>query len=148
MSLEEALNENTKAVLAHNALLEKMLAGGKPAASAATGTKAPAASGTKAPAAAGAKPAAGKAPTKPALTTEVVAERVTSYLKTGSKEEREAHKEHVRLIIEHYGATKFTAMDPEDMAAGMADLDTFEAGNTPDWYDAPDEAVDEEEGMV
>ena len=92
MSLEDALNANTKAVLAHNALLEKMLAGGK-APAAATGKPA------DKPADKPASKPADKAPAKTSttkrngeITVEDVAARVTAYMKVDDKEVRDERR--------------------------------------------------------
>lgn len=148
MSLEEALNANTKAVLAHNALLEKMLAGGKaPAASAPAGTKpaAPAA-GTK-PAAA-TKPAGKPAGKKAETTAEHVAERVTAFLKVGDKALRDERKEQVKTIIDHYGADRFTNIDPANFDEALGFLKAYEDGEVPDFGDDGGDEGGEDDDMV
>jgi hypothetical protein len=147
MSLEDALNANTKAVLAHNALLEKMLAGagGKPAsAPAATGTK-PAATPAK-PAATGGKPTQKKAET----TSEHVSEKVKAYLKGGDEDERAARKAHVKAIIDYYGADRFTAIDPSKFDEALDFLSQFEAGGDPfaEGEDAGEEGSEDDDGVV
>lgn len=126
MSLEDALKANTAAVLSHNTLLEKMLAGSKPA-GAAPATK---------PAGAAAAPAT-KPTSKPAVkkkaetTSEHVAERVKAYLKGGSESERAARKGHVKAIIDFYGSDRFTSIDPASYDEALGYLDQFEAGEDP-----------------
>lgn len=131
MSLEEALNANTKAVLAHTAVLEKMLGGAKPAAA---GTK-PAdtkAAGTKP---ATTKPAATTTKKKAETTAEDVAAKVTAFLKVGDKALRDERKEQVKTIIDHYGADRFTAIDPASFDEALGFLAAYEAGEVPDFGD-------------
>ena len=131
MSLEDALNANTKAVLAHNALLEKMLAGGK-APAAATGKPAD-------------KPAskpADKAPAKTSttkrkgeITVEDVAARVTAYMKVDDKEVRDERKGQIKTIIDHYGVDRFTNIDPDKFEEALGFLKAYEDGEEPDFGD-------------
>lgn len=155
-SLEQALAENTKAVLAHNALLEKMLAGGKPAAAAAAAGAAkpadkPAAAATK-PAAAAGKPASKPATVKKAETTsEHVAEKVKAYLKGGDEDERAARKAQVKTIIDYYGVDRFTAIDPSKYDEALDFLSQYEQGGDPfaDGEEAGEEgSEDDDDGVV
>jgi hypothetical protein len=144
MSLEQALKDNTAAVLAHNALLEKMLAAGGKAAS--TG-KPTAASDEKPAGKPTGKPASGKSSKPKAPTSEDVAARVTGYLKgVETKAERDERKEHVRRIIEYYGVEKFTAIDEDKFTEALGMLDDFEAGNEPELLSDPDNEGGEEDG--
>lgn len=150
MSLEDALNANTKAVLAHNALLEKMLAGGTAAKPAAAASK-PAAADK--PAAAASKPAADKPKTttdkrKGEITAEHVTERVTAFLKTGDKETRDERKTQVKAIIDHYGADRFTNIDPAKFEEALGFLSAYEAGEEPDFGDADGDEGDGDDSMV
>ena len=129
MSLEEALNANTKAVLAHTAVLEKMLGGAKPAAA---GTK-PAAAATKPAASAPAKTTTTKK--KAETTAEDVASKVTAFLKVGDKALRDERKEQVKTIIDHYGADRFTNIDPASFDEALGFLAAYEAGEVPDFGD-------------
>lgn len=129
MSLEEALNANTKAVLAHTAVLEKMLGGAKPAAA---GTK-PAAAATKPAASAPAKTTTTKK--KAETTAEDVAAKVTAFLKVGDKALRDERKEQVKTIIDHYGADRFTNIDPASFDEALGFLAAYEAGEVPDFGD-------------
>ena len=129
MSLEEALNKNTAMMAKHNELLEKMLAGGdKPA-------------GKPADKPAG-KPAATPAKTPPKTTTsktkgdptvEDVTERVTAFLKTGDKDTRDERKAQVKTIIDHYGADRFTTLDPSNFTEALGFLKQYEDGEMPDF---------------
>lgn len=144
MSLEDALNANTKAVLAHNALLEKMLAGGK------------------APAAATGKPAdkpteksANKAPAKTSttkrkgeITVEDVAARVTSYMKVDDKEVRDERKGQIKTIIDHYGVDRFTNIDPEKFEEALGFLKAYEDGEEPDFGDGDEGGDADDDGYV
>ena len=149
MSLEEALNKNTAAVLAHNALLEKMLAGGKAPAAPAAGTKpaAPAA-GTKPAAPAAGKPAGKPAGKKAETTAEHVAERVTAFLKVGDKALRDERKEQVKTIIDHYGADRFTNIDPASFDEALGFLKAYEDGEVPDFGDDGGDEGDGDDDMV
>ena len=131
MSLEDALNANTKAVLAHNALLEKMLAGGK-APAAATGK----------PADKSASKPADKAPAKTSttkrkgeITVEDVAARVTAYMKVDDKEVRDERKGQIKTIIDHYGVDRFTNIDPAKFEEALGFLKAYEDGEEPDFGD-------------
>jgi len=130
MSLEEALNANTKAVLAHTAVLEKMLGGAKPAAA---GTKPAAAAATKPAASAPAKTTTTKK--KAETTAEDVAAKVTAFLKVGDKALRDERKEQVKTIIDHYGADRFTNIDPASFDEALGFLAAYEAGEVPDFGD-------------
>lgn len=131
MSLEDALNANTKAVLAHTAVLERMLAGAKPAAAAADkapATDKPAAANKPAP-----KPAAAAKKTR---TIEDVAKIVTDYLKgAADKETRDSRKAEVGSINEHYGVVKFTDIPMEQMDEALGYLDDYKAGRVPSFVD-------------
>jgi len=133
----EALEANTDAM--HS--LMKDSAGSKPASKPAASTKA-----ADKPAS---KPAASSKTTtkKGATTVEDVTERVTTYLKTGSKAEREERKGHVKAILDHYDAERFTAIDAENFDEALGFLDTFEAGDDPFAGDGADEG-DEDDAMV
>lgn len=152
MSLEEALKENTAAVLEHNALLKKMLAGagGKAAApaSAPADKKTTAPADKKPDAAASKKATASKS--KGEITTEMMAEKVTAYLKTGDAATRAEHKDHVRQIIEHYEVERFTAIDPTDFAEALEMLAAFGRGENPfsNGADDGDDDGEEDEGMI
>ena len=142
MSLEDALNANTKAVLAHNSLLEKMLAGGsapaKPAAAAAS-KPAAAAAATKPATPAKAAPKTTTDKRKGEITAEHVAERVTTFLKTGDKETRDERKLQAKTIIDHYGADRFTNIDAAHFEEALGFLSAYEAGEEPDFGDASGE---------
>lgn len=149
MSLEEALAANTAAVEKLTAALEKGISAGAAKAAAANADK-PASGKPASGKPASGKPASGKAK---AITAETVAEKVTAYLKgVTDKAERDERKDHVRQIIEYYGAEKFTAIDPDKFAEALSMLDDFEAGNTPALLADPDneggEEGDEDENMV
>ena len=140
MSLEDALNANTKAVLAHNALLEKMLAGGK------------------APAAATGKPAdkpADKAPAKTSttkrkgeITVEDVAARVTAYMKVDDTEVRDERKGQIKTIIDHYGVDRFTNIDPSKFEEALGFLKAYEDGEEPDFGDGDEGGDADDDGYV
>ena len=144
MSLEDALNANTKAVLAHNALLEKMLAGGK-APAAATGKPAD-------------KPAskpADKAPAKTSttkrkgeITVEDVAARVTAYMKVDDKEVRDERKGQIKTIIDHYGVDRFTNIDPAKFEEALGFLKAYEDGEEPDFGDGDEGGDADDDGYV
>lgn len=146
MSLEDALNENTKAVIAHTAILQKMLSGAKPAAPAAGSAAKPADKAPAAPAKPAAAPAKAAATKKKAETTsEHVADTVKNYLKGGDEEERAARKAHVKAIIDYYGADRFTAIDPSKYDEALAFLDQFAAGEDPFAEEGEGEAEDQED---
>ena len=116
----EALESNTEAM---HALMKDSAGASKPASK-------PAAEKTAAKPAA--KPAANKTTTKKGATTvEDVTEKVTAYLKTGSKAEREEHKEHVKAILDHYAADRFTNIDSENFDEALGFLEQFAAGEDP-----------------
>lgn len=142
MSLEEALNANTKAVLAQNALLEK-IAGQKPGTAVAAG----AAAATKpAGAAAAGKPAGTTSSKKKAETSaEDVAKKVTEFLKVGDKALRDERKEQVKTIIDHYGADRFTNIDPASFDEALGFLAAYEAGEVPDFGDGAGDDGDNED---
>jgi len=133
MSLEDALNKNTAAVEAHNALLEKMLAAGgsKPAASAKAADK-PAGKPADKPAA---KPRTTTARSKGEPTLELVTEKITAFLKTGDAETRAEHKAQAGLIIEHYDVDRFTQIPSEHWTDALGYLEDFAAGRTPAFVD-------------
>ena len=144
MSLEDALNANTKAVLAHNALLEKMLAGGK-APAAATGK----------PADKSADKPANKAPAKTSttkrkgeITVEDVAARVTAYMKVDDKEVRDERKGQIKTIIDHYGVDRFTNIDPAKFEEALGFLKAYEDGEEPDFGDGDESGDADDDGYV
>lgn len=137
MSLEEALNANTKAVLAHTAVLEKMLGGAKPAAAGTKPAAAAAAAATKPAASAPAKTTTTKK--KAETTAEDVAAKVTAFLKVGDKALRDERKEQVKTIIDHYGADRFTNIDPASFDEALGFLAAYEAGEVPDFGDGDTE---------
>lgn len=147
MSLEDAINANTKAVTANTALLEKMMASapkvGETVAGKAPATTTPA---TKTPTTTS-KPAVKK---KAETTSEHVAERVKSYLKGGDESERATRKGHVGAIIGHYGVDRFTAIDPSDFDTALGYMDAFAEGENPfaDGDDGAGEGQQDEDGIV
>ena len=148
MSLEDALNANTKAVLAHNALLEKMLAGGK-APAAATGKPADKPTDKSAD-----KPA-NKAPAKTSttkrkgeITVEDVAARVTAYMKVDDKEVRDERKGQIKTIIDHYNVDRFTNIDPEKFEEALGFLKAYEDGEEPDFGDGDESGDADDDGYV
>lgn len=155
MSLEDAIKANTAAILAHNALLEKMIgAGGAP-------TKPAADKAADKPAS---KPTADKAASKPAadkpkassgkkkeLTQEDVAKKVSEFLKTGDDDERADRKALVKKIIEHYEVDRFTNIEPADYAEALGMLAAHERGEDPFAEDGDDDGDDDgdgEDGMI
>ena len=133
MSIEKLIEENTAALNRLAAVMEKGVAAG--AAKAAAGK--PADKPTDKPSGKPAGKPAGKAKAGP--TQDEVAEKVTAYLKgVTDKAERDERKDHVRQIIEYYGAEKFTAIDADKYAEALSMLDDFEAGNTPALLADPD----------
>lgn len=114
--LTEAIRENTEAVKG---------AGG------ATTKKAPA---KKAP--------AKKAPAKKQeVTVDEIAKRAGAFLKTGSKDEREAAKSAVKAIIEHFDADRITNIDPENFPEVLKLIDAYEAGEDPLAEEGGDESM-------
>lgn len=85
---------------------------------------------------------------KGATTVEDVTEKVTAYLKTGSKAEREERKEHVKAIIDHYEVDRFSNIDPENFDEALGFLAQFEEGEDPFGGDGQDEDEDEDGAMV
>lgn len=134
MSIEKLIEENTAALNRLAAVMEKGVAAGAAKAAAGKPADKPADKPSGKPSG---KPAASKPKAGP--TQDEVAERVTGYLKAASdKAERDERKEHVRQIIEYYGAEKFTAIDADKYAEALSMLDDFEAGNTPALLADPD----------
>ncbi len=125
MAIEELLTRVAVALEEQNKRLDKMLAGG-------------AAVTTKTGGKAGTTTSGGTKTNVVEITESEVQERVGKYLKTGTAEAREAAKGHVRQIIEHYGAPKFTAIKPAQWAAALTDLDTFAEGGSPEWAASPE----------
>ena len=144
MSLEDALNANTKAVLAHNALLEKMLAGGK-APAAATGKPADKPAGKPADKAQ-AKTSTTKR--KGEITVEDVAARVTAYMKVDDKEVRDERKGQIKTIIDHYGVDRFTNIDPSKFEEALGFLKAYEDGEEPDFGDGDEGGDADDDGYV
>ena len=143
MSLEDALNANTKAVLAHNALLEKMLAGGKaPAAGASKPADKPASTPAKTP------PKTTTTKTKGEPTVADVTERVTAFMKVSDKDVRDERKAQVKTIIDHYGADRFTNIDPANFAEALGFLKAYEDGEEPDFGDGDEGGGGEDDDMV
>ena len=152
MSLEDALKENTAAVLEHNALLKKMLAGagGKAAAPSAPADKKPAAPADKKTDAPASKKASGSK-SKGEITTEMMAEKVTAFLKTGDADVRAERKAQVKQIIDHYEVERFTAIEPTDFAEALEMLAAFGRGENPFSNgddDGDDDGDGEEDGMI
>lgn len=143
MSLEDALNANTKAVLAHNALLEKMLAGGKaPAAGASKPADKPASTPAKTP------PKTTTTKTKGEPTVADVTERVTAFMKVSDKDVRDERKAQVKTIIDHYGADRFTNIDPANFAEALGFLKAYEDGEEPDFGNGDEGGGGEDDDMV
>jgi hypothetical protein len=145
MSLEQALKDNTAAVLAHNELLVKMIGS----------AKAPAVAETKAPATANkavAKPATktpAKKPVAKATTVDDIAKRFGGYLKTGDSEVREAAKVNVKAIVDYFGAAKATAIPEEHFDEALGYLTQYEAGEDVEFAGATeDEDGGEDEALV
>ena len=121
MSLEEliakhteALTANTAAVSAHTAAL-KSLAGGKPAAGAAAGTK-PA--GT----------------TKPKdISDEDLRTAVGDYISGAGEGERDARRAQVMKILAHVGVAKATEVPKPKRAEFMGYFETLKGGELPDF---------------
>lgn len=134
----EALEANTEAMHA----LMKDSAGSK-----SSGTKST--SSTKAADKPASKPAASSKTTKKKgeTTVEDVTEKVTTYLKTGSKAEREERKGHVKAILDHYDAERFTGIDPENFDEALGYLEAFENGDDPFGGDGAEEG-DDDDAMV
>lgn len=127
----------------NNELLTKMLNG--------AGTGAAAGKAATGKPATGAKSTAAKKPatTKKVTSEEEVAKVVTAYLKTGDKDERATRQGHVMQIVEHYGADRFTLIDPESFDEALGYLKAFESGDlegTP--FDADEEEEEETSSMV
>ena len=129
MSLEEAIRENTEAVKAHTAALNKFMAAGATKAAGAAG-----ASTTKPADKPAGKPATAAKTTK-APTLESVTERVTTFLKTGDKEQRDVRKGQVGQIVEYFGVERFTAIPAEKWPEALGYLKDFEEGTVPSFID-------------
>ena len=138
MSIEKLIEENTAALNRLAAVMEKGVAAGAAKAAAGKPTDKPADKPADKPSGKpSGKPAASKPKAGP--TQDEVAEKVTAYLKgVTDKAERDERKDHVRQIIEYYGAEKFTAIDADKYAEALSMLDDFEAGNTPALLADPD----------
>jgi hypothetical protein len=145
MSLEDALNANTKAVQEHTAQLKLMLSGAKPPAAGASkpADKPPSKPADKAPA----KTSTTK--TKGEPTVADVTERVTNFMKVSDKDVRDERKAQVKTIIDHYGADRFTNIDPSKFAEALSFLKAYEDGEEPDFGDdGGDEEGDGDDDMV
>ena len=132
MSLEDAIAKLTASVDKQNGLLEKMMAAA-PKTAAAAGAGKPADKPADKPAAAG-KPA-GKTTTttkKGETTAEDAAAAVTNFLKVPDPDLKEERKAQVKQIIDHYGAARFTTIDPANFDEAIAMLKTFADGETPE----------------
>lgn len=131
MSLEDALNANTKAVQEHTAQLKLMLSGAKP----------PAAGASKPADKAASKPADKTPPktttskTKGEPTVADVTERVTNFMKVSDKDVRDERKAQVKTIIDHYGVDRFTNIDPASFSEALGFLKAYEDGEEPDFGD-------------
>jgi hypothetical protein len=144
MSLEKAIEALTVAVAHNSSLLEKMMAGAaSKAVAAATMTAAQAEAVTK-PAAAAAKPAAAKAAKAPkAPTEEDLRNSFGGYLSVKDKADREERKENVGKILAHFGVAKATEIAEENRAEAIKAVQTLEAGDTPDFFEAEEAGEDE-----
>lgn len=107
------------------------------------GTK-PASTGAKPAAKPAAKPTAKTTAKKGATSVEDVTDKVTAYLKTGTKAEREERKGQVKQIIEHFDVDRFTNIDPENFDEALGFLEAFEAGDDPFGGDGAEEGEDED----
>jgi hypothetical protein len=104
------------------------------------------------------KPAAGKpAADKPAASSKAkeeaavkaAADRVTTYLKAGDKDDRAAAKDNVGKIIEHFGSDRFTTIPAESLDEALDMLTDFEEGRTPEAFGGGgDEDGDEDGNLV
>jgi hypothetical protein len=153
MSLEEALRENTEAVKAHTAALNKFMAAGASKAAGVAGTSTTKAADKPADKPAdrpAAKPATAAKTTK-APTLDSVAERVTTFLKTGDKEQRDERKGQIGQINEYFGVERFTAIPAEKWPEALGYLKDFEEGTVPSFIDegeGGDEEGGEDESLV
>lgn len=121
MAIEKLLTDLIAAVEANTAAIQGGASAETPAKKAAPAKSAPA---KKAP--------AKKAPAKKAaITVDVIAKRFGEYLKTGSKDDREAAKANVTALIAHFDTDRLTNLDPESFEDALAFLDQFEAGEDP-----------------
>lgn len=143
MSLEDQLAKLTAAVEKQNSLMEKMFAGQKPAATTGGAGK-PADKPADKPAASG-KPAGKAADKKPKeITDQDLVDAATNFLKVADPDEKANRKAQMGRIIAHFGAARFSTIEPEHRADAMKFLKGFEAGEEQD-FDQTGDPEDEGE---
>ena len=109
-----------------------------------------AAAGATKPAGAAAGKTTAKTETKPkAPTLDDIRTRFGGYLSTKDTDLREVRKGHVQAINEHFGVAKVTDLDASLYAEALGYLTAYEAGETPEFAQADDDAGgDEDESLV
>lgn len=78
---------------------------------------------------------------KQEVTVDEIAKRAGAFLKTGSKDEREAAKSAVKAIIDHFDADRITNIDPENFPEVLKLIDAYEAGEDPLAEEGNDESM-------
>lgn len=146
MSLEDRIEKLTAALERNSDILERGIkkSGAAPAPTADT---APAAAPKAA--AAGRKPAAVKAPKGP--TEEDIRANFGTYLAVKDKAEKDARKDNVRAILNHFGVGTASEIPEDNRADAIAYLKQFVAGETPDFMNEGgegDEGGEEEESLL
>jgi hypothetical protein len=129
MSLEEALNKNTAALIALTAAMGK---GGGAAAT--TTTKA----SDAAIAAAAAKATGGKGKAKP-LDLEAVKKVFGDYMATEDKEVRKVRVAQIKTILTHFDAPKASEIAEENWVEAVAALEAYKRGEEPELGGGEDE---------
>ncbi len=143
MSLEDAIAKLAASVDKNNTLLEKMMASAPKTAGAATGTK-PVDTKTTTTTT---KPKTTTTTKKGETTAEDAAKAVTEFLKVPDPDLKEERKGQVKLIIDHFGAARFTTIDPAQFDEAIEMLKSFAAGDVPEAL-AGDDGSDDGADMV
>ncbi len=147
MSIEDALAKLTASLDKNNTLLEKMMASAPK--TAAAGVTKPAADAKPAAAAATAGKKTTTTTTKKGETTaEDAAAAVTNFLKVPDPDLKEERKAQVKQIIDHFGAARFTTIDPASFDEAIAMLKSFADGEVPDALDGGEGGDDDGADMV
>ena len=81
------------------------------------------------------------------ITLTNVTDKFGEYLSVEDEDERAERRANVRKIVDHFGVAKASALDESDYAEAIKMLDTYEAGDEPD-FGGEDEAEDEDGALV
>ena len=133
MAIEEILTRVADALEANTAAMQQMMQS--------AGGKAPAA-GKPAGKPAGKAAAKAKEPSHEDKVKDA-AEKVTAYLRNGSKEERAAAMANVQRIVEHFEADRFTNISADNFDEALDMFNDFTEGRTPEAFAEDDSGSDE-----